>query len=67
MDSLGNLAVSNDANNSIAIFRARQLKGSGAVNPGTFLIVPLPPSRRLRASSTDPTSGPRPKGSRGRF
>jgi hypothetical protein len=38
MDNLGNLAVSNDANNSIAIFKARQLIGSGAVNPGTFLI-----------------------------
>jgi hypothetical protein len=40
MDNLGNLAVSNDANNSIAIFKERQLKGSGAVNPGTFLIGP---------------------------
>jgi hypothetical protein len=28
IDNLGNLAVSNDANNSIAIFKARQLKGS---------------------------------------
>jgi hypothetical protein len=37
-DNLGNLAVANDANNSIAIFRARQLKGSGAINPGAFLI-----------------------------
>ena len=40
MDNLGNLAVSNDANNSIAILRARQLTGSGAVNPGTFLVGP---------------------------
>jgi hypothetical protein len=28
MDNLRNLAVSNGANNSIAIFEARQLKGS---------------------------------------
>jgi hypothetical protein len=38
LDNLGNLAVSNDANNSVAIFKARQLAVSGAVNPGTFLI-----------------------------
>jgi hypothetical protein len=38
MDNLGNLAVSNDANSSIAIFKVRQLKGSGAISPGTFLI-----------------------------
>jgi len=37
-NNLGDLAVSNDANNSIAIFRAGQLTGSGGVNPGTFLI-----------------------------
>ena len=37
MDNLGDLAVANDANNSIAIFRVSQLTGSGAVNPGTFL------------------------------
>ena len=38
LDNLGNLAVANDANNSIAIFRVSQLAGSGAVNPGTFLL-----------------------------
>ena len=38
LNNLGDLAVSNDANNSIAIFRAGQLTGSGAVNPGTFVI-----------------------------
>src|SRR5262252_4981291 len=38
LNNLGDLSVSNDANNSIAIFRAGQLKGSGAVNPGTFVI-----------------------------
>jgi hypothetical protein len=40
MNNLGDLTVANDANNSIAIFRVRQLKGGGAVNPGTFLIGP---------------------------
>lgn len=36
-DNLGDLAVANDANNSIAIFKAGQLTEKGAVNPGTFL------------------------------
>jgi len=40
MDNLGNLAVANDANNSISIFKARQLIGGGPVNPGTFLVGP---------------------------
>jgi hypothetical protein len=38
MNNLGDLAVANDANNSVVIFRAGQLKGGGAVNPGSFLI-----------------------------
>jgi hypothetical protein len=37
-DNLGNLAVANDANNSIVIFRARQLTGTGAIAPANFLI-----------------------------
>jgi hypothetical protein len=37
-NNLGDLVVSDDANKSTAIFKAGQLTGSGAVNPGTFLI-----------------------------
>jgi len=38
-DNLGDLAVSNDANESIAVFTARQLGGAGgAILPDTFLV-----------------------------
>ena len=41
LDNLGDLAVSNDANNSIAVFAARDLTGGGGeVFPETFLVGP---------------------------
>jgi hypothetical protein len=37
-DNLFNLAVANDANNSIAVFAHSQLKETGAIAPATFLV-----------------------------